>query len=1045
MEQEHRESVSLSPKALSIWGKSDRGEDKYWLPLYVHMYDSMSVADLLWENWVPQGTRNIIIRGIGGYEQLARIAYRFLAGVHDIGKATPVFQAQTWGFGAPDAQGLVWKPLDAGLKIKSSLRKHLAGTFRVTHPLAGQVILDRYLNAEFSWPRKTLNSYSCIVGGHHGNPPSCGDLIRVRDEYPASLGWDCLSDDSWMNTQKELIDFLAKCSGFTGDIAHRLMKYYIPPMAESILTGLVIMADWIASNTDYFPLLPLFPETDDQRIDVAGCINMRSLEERAQKGWNELHLTSYWQPSQGSIPSSVDDLYTERFSFPQHSLRPVQLQAAQLALNNPDPGLMVIEAPMGEGKTEAALAAAEILARSSGRGGVCIALPTMATTDAMFGRVHRWLKALPQDAVTGEKSVYLAHGKAQLNDEFQGIMLGKEWGSASEVGMDLDDSEHSLHNGISEETTVVNEWMKGRKKGVLANFLVCTVDQVLMGALDMKHLALRQLALANKVVIIDECHAYDVYMQQYLLRVLEWLGAMGAPVILLSATLPEGLRQQMVDAYVQGKQTMVGTPKIYSEAPIRREYKRRPYKTAEDSAQESCVNKEADAPVPAAVHEAYPLITYTTGTDTASTPVKPSGRSSHVHVSLIADDDDSLVTLLKDALVGGGCAGVICDTVARAQHAYEVLGAAFGSDVVKLNHARFIDLDRMQNETGLRSLLGPEATRANGKRPELSIVIGTQVLEQSLDIDFDILVSDIAPVDLVMQRLGRLHRHHRGEGESDRPCKVRLPACYLRGIESWDGGVPKIAGDIEKVYFSATLLESLSVMGLTDDQSSAHVHLPQDIASLVRQAYDTSIQTKIPRRWFEEYQKVTKERENGITDKEKRADTYLLRSVKDMCDNNNSLVDWFEGCISDTSRDEDKGQRAVRDTQESVEVLLLVRDNETIDLLPWVQEEYAKYIGDEKLSTACEPEEGLSKVMAQCVVRLPMSMTPSYDVDALISDLEEECGEAVSMWQNSAWLKGTLVLFLSPADDNKTFNIDIHGFAVSYSRNAGLSVVRKEI
>lgn len=1052
MMRSRQEDVILSAQALSVWGKSDWGKNESWLPLFVHMYDSLSVADFLWEHWIPQGTRDIVSRGVGGDESLARILYQFLAGVHDVGKATPIFQAQPYGFNSADSEGLVWKPRNAGLPIKPVLEKRQIGVFRVTHPLAGEVILNNYFCETFGWSKDVANTYSCIVGGHHGIPPMGSGLRKVSEENPDALGWDGKCGASWRNVQTELVEFVSGFVGLDKTRVGALQNCNFPPMAQSILTGLVIMADWIASNTDYFPLLPLIPENDGQKIEINGHLNMSLLHVRVKQGWDNLSLTPSWNFSADSTPSSIDDLYGKRFSFARGSVRPVQKHAAELAWENPDPGLMVIEAPMGEGKTEAALAAAEILARKTGRGGVCVALPTMATTDAMFGRVHNWLSVLPQTGRENDKSVYLAHGKAQLNEEFQGIARWGVGAPTSNVGIDLSDSDAKKVHNDDNESVVVNEWMRGRKKGVLANFLVCTVDQVLMGALDMKHLALRQLSFANKVVIIDECHAYDVYMQQYLLRILEWLGSMGSPVILLSATLPEQLRQEMVDAYITGKKVMQGIIRPDSNSGSPRSRKPKHFKKPGGDSSASCLGDNADSiqtvrslPVGSEDYGAYPLITYTSGIETSSLPVEPSGRSADVKISLMEDDDDTLIRLLRDSLSEGGCAGVICDTVSRAQHVCEVLQQVFDSDSIILSHARFIDVDRMSNETRLRSILGPKATLANGERPELSIVVGTQVLEQSLDIDFDVLVTDIAPVDLLMQRLGRLHRHRRGEGESDRPQKLRQPVCYVRGIDSWKDGCPEFSKGVGTVYFPATLLETLTVLGLSENGDSKLVHLPDDIAKSVRLAYHSSIKNYVPPQWSETYDTEVKSRENECEVKKKRAENYLLKSVGDMCRSclHSSLVSWFEMYIKDSSRDEDQGQRAVRDTQESVEVMLLVRDGDSIRLLPWVEQEYVGSGCSEEIPTDQQPEDSMAKIMAQCVVRLPLSMTPPCKIDSLIGNIEDECGEETSMWQESPWIKGSLVLFLTPDEDFQTFSIDIHGHTVSYSRGSGLSAVKQ--
>lgn len=203
----------------------------------------------------------------------------------------------------------------------------------------------------------------------------------------------------------------------------------------------------------------------------------------------------------------------------------------------PGPGVMVVEAPMGIGKTEAALAAAEVLAYRFHCGGLIVALPTMATTDAMFGRVLAWVRSLPSPH---QLSMYLAHSKAALNDE-AGTLPRHCAGHLYD------------EQGKASAAAVAMGWLSGRKKGVLSTFVVATIDQVLFGALRSRHLALRHLALAGKVVIVDEVHAADAYMRAYLCRALQWLGAYGTPVVLLSATLPPDQREELLNAYESGR------------------------------------------------------------------------------------------------------------------------------------------------------------------------------------------------------------------------------------------------------------------------------------------------------------------------------------------------------------------------------------------------------------------------------------------------------------------------------------------------------------
>ena len=530
----------LSRAARSLWGKSDYGMGEEWLPLYVHMHDSACVAGALWDAWVPRSTHAMIERALGPNAASARSLVVFLAAAHDIGKATPAFQASPCSqFCAGDFSGLLARVERAGLPVSPGVRVLKAPR----HPVAGQVILERALAAEGATAR-SARCLSSIIGCHHGMPSDDARLIDASENKPTDLGFDSAT---WLDVQRELLLFAARLAGISLSELARIAQGFLPAYAASVITGIVIMTDWIASNQDLFPLVSAHSCEGASRFADDGGVSFDRLGRRFETAWAELGILPCWQ-ERPLASDALGQLFARRFRLPTGARpRPVQTAALEVAVQMSEPGLLVIEAPMGEGKTEAALATAEELAARAGCGGVCVALPTMATTDAMFGRVHEWLRHLPQPEGRQAGSMYLAHGKARLNEEFQGIVRAA--GTYGGIGSDLPEGEGTRAN--VRMTAVVSDWMFGRKRGVLANFVVCTVDQVLMGALQMKHLPLRQLALANKVVIIDECHAYDAYMRQYLCDVLEWMGSWHTPVILLSATLPEAQRSELVRAYLR--------------------------------------------------------------------------------------------------------------------------------------------------------------------------------------------------------------------------------------------------------------------------------------------------------------------------------------------------------------------------------------------------------------------------------------------------------------------------------------------------------------
>ncbi|MDR0424715.1 MAG: CRISPR-associated helicase Cas3', partial [Clostridiales Family XIII bacterium] len=748
----------LPAQAKRMWAKTPGGgfgrstparESDTMLPLYVHMGDSAEVATKLWETWVPDGVKALIHPD----QALAHRLFRFLAAVHDIGKATPAFQLKSEFL----AEGI-------GLTMP-----FISKPSEIPHGLAGHWILcEQGFN----------KSVAVVVGGHHGIPPTASELERVS-AYTKHTG---AGMSEWREVQDALLQYACRLAGMA---EHDLKQAKFELHVQALLTGLVIMTDWLASDESrfsYLPYPPVYTQAPSSR--------------RAADAWESLGLPPYW--SAAGLPDDIGSLFQARFGI--ETPRPLQLEAIRALSETEAPGIIVIEAPMGIGKTETALVAAEILAERTGRGGAFVGLPTMATSDAMFGRVKRWVDALASDADT-DYSMFLAHGKSTLNDEYQGLIAELRVGDSGE------------------ESAVANEWLQGRKKGVLADFVVGTVDQLLFMALKTRHVVLRHLALANKVVIIDECHAYDAYMNCYLERALEWLGKYRTPVILLSATLPETTRRKLIDAY------MGPSPRPGQGAPPCSE------NPAASGAHPPLAHKWAQPASPAAKplwasNRAYPLITYSDGGEIRQAAVPQSGRVTEVSFEHLPDS--ALPDKLHSLLSGGGCAGIICNTVDRAQQTVQILKDHFagtGTDI-ELIHARFVGADRMQKEKKLRGRLGPQSRTEDGSRPQRFIVVGTQVLEQSLDIDFDLLVSDIAPMDLLLQRVGRLHRHDR-----TRPEKLSKAMCFVTGIEDAAGW--QFASAIEMVYSRYMLLNTLLLLPTAPDC----VTLPDDISPLVQKAY----------------------------------------------------------------------------------------------------------------------------------------------------------------------------------------------------------------
>lgn len=1028
--------IELSRQARSLWAKSDAGFGEEWLPLFVHMCDCSGVIDRLWRDWMPIGVKKMLERESGVSEQGLNVLVRFLGAVHDIGKATPIFQGSTRFRAQSEYGDLSWKAERAGLDIHMGLCRER----RPKHAVAGEVILAAHLTENCGWSATRANALSSMVGAHHGKPPILRDVVEAVHK-PTALGWDDAHAASWRAVQTELMQFAESISGLDllGNDECGRMRF--PVHVESALVGLMIMADWIASNQSVFPLVPVLepmgPTDDGSGLELW-------LERRVADAWGTVGILPCWD----APPSGWEIPFAERFGLPEASApRPVQEAVMRVARTADDLGIIVVEAPMGEGKTEAALAASEILAGRYGRGGVCVALPTMATTDSAFSRVHRWIENLPRGEGLPE-SVYLAHGKAGLNEEYQGLLRSSR--SDRYGAIDQDDEAVGPKGSGARATAAaeVSDWMRGRKKGMLANFVVCTVDQVLMGALTMKHLSLRHLALMDKVVIIDECHAYDMYMQQYLNRILEWLGAWRTPVVLLSATLPASLRKEFIASYIKGRSVSGPNASVgVSGGPggtgsVRSSFRRMHGARLGTEAKSSPADASKDA------CRGYPLITYSTGETMMFEAVRPSSRTSSIELSLLADDEDSLASFANEMLADGGCMGVVCDTVRRAQHAFAVLSQIFGPDEVVLTHSRFTDIDRMANEEMLRRRLGPHARRSCGTRPERLIVVGTQVIEQSLDIDFDVMVTDVAPIDLLLQRIGRLHRHARGEGELERPAGLRKARCYIRGIEDLSSGSVGFVRGVEAVYERASLLESLSVCGISAWDDTVTLELPGDIARLVQGAYCQKVAEHVPACWKDRYSDAVARRDAHQEAKRRRAQACLLKSVSDLVKNGKGLIGLFDDTVDAKGsalrgRDEDRGPRAVRDTQETVEVLLACERADGIHLLPWIGDEPHGVEKGSRIPVEYAPEDSLARVLSQSSVRLPLEMCPGGDLDHLLCALEDMSEPYVGAWQESGWLAGELLVVMREAAP-AAFTAELLGWHLTYTEQAGLSAVRGE-
>lgn len=268
---------------------------------------------------------------------------------------------------------------------------------------------------------------------------------------------------------------------------------------------------------------------------------------------------------------------------------------------------------------------------------------------------------------------------------------------------------------ISKESHTATDaaFLKPSRRALLSPSAVGTVDQIMMSALKVRFSCMRMLGLSNKTVIIDEIHAYDTYMSSVIRDMLEWFRAYEIPVILLSATLPTEKKKEYL--------------------------------------------KTADAVLPELLSDDYPLITTVDHNGNVAQTKVSAYRTKNYKYELVTylNKPEHIASLAVMYAKQGGCIAVFANTVKDAQAIYRKV-CDLGIEPI-LFHARYKGKDRNKIEKKVVSLFGKDAV-TNGTRPKSAIVICTQVAEQSLDVDFDLVISQLCPIDLLIQRIGREHR-----------------------------------------------------------------------------------------------------------------------------------------------------------------------------------------------------------------------------------------------------------------------------------------------
>lgn len=923
------ESNTLGNGAQALWAKAAKGKRASatsWHSLPCHMTDSGEVGSWLWGQFLSPGIRERVEAAVpGDAPERGRRLLRWLAALHDFGKATPSFQVQHLTLAAAVRA--------AGLPIASN-----ANSNALSHSgYSGHLLLDLLTHA--GWDDAAASWVALTAASHHGVSPGANWTERQVPDGHKGVG-------PWEVARGQLLALVCSQAGAASPAELAMAAPGLP--LQMVLAGAVALADWIASNEDVYPyageLRDAYPQESSRRASMIPAI---------------LGLGDRWRPDRAVLGMSAGELLTRRFPEKIKHPRPVQLAACELACEGRG-GLLLIEAPMGEGKTEGAFGAAEIAGAATGADGVFDALPSKATANQMLTRARGWVS--PQ---SGLQVIAVAHGSAQQNEEYRELL-------ASGVGID--------EKG---EGVTASQWLSGRKKALLAPVVVGTIDQLLLAGVSSKHVSLRHLGLAGKVVIIDEVHACDAYMSVILRRVLEWLGAARIPVIMLSATLAADQRRQLLAAYA-GAETR--------EDPLSAGYPRLSWVPAPDQ------------------------ITRRRGRADRAAPVEVRGRvvstqrSASASVHLVEDHGGRTVSRKASELVAdGGCALVVQNTVGRAQETYRELLASrsFARDELMLFHARFTAADRRLRETELVGLFGSDK-----KRPSRHVVCATQTAEQSIDCDWDVLLSDLAPIDLLFQRLGRIHRHRKPEGS------LRELQMYVTGRKTVSGQPPEVPWGSKRVYSEHLLWRTEAVL-----TGRSELKIPEDIPRLVDMVY--SGDPLGPPEWQPILKKARAEDDKMRSRMEEEARKILIPSLA-TADLDLSRIHSSAnvGEADDESRPEVQAHTRFGPPTMEVVLLGITEDGSAVTL---------SHDGHNDIPLGRKPDPDETKQVLDQLIRLPAQLTK-----AIVEEEEEkEKTKPVPAWRGSP-LVGRLPVLRLPYGGQRR----IGGFLCSYSPELGLEVAR---
>jgi CRISPR-associated endonuclease/helicase Cas3 len=677
-----------TPAYLNFRGKSqpEEGSLHQWHPVAYHCLDVAACVDALLDARPQTLARAARLLRLSLED--ARSLLRALALLHDTGKFSESFFGQT---------PALWP---------STFGEYRENIERKPHTEAGYVLWRDELKHEFGSKiaRDVRHTAPLFVAafGHHGRP-----LVAAQR---STVGSYFKSPQSRQAAHSFVGEALALACDSPIDVPADYEKSAI--RASWWIAGMISICDWIGSSQRWFPYqAPV--------RDIASYWDYARAQ--AHVAIREAGLSS-----PASAPLKGFAALTGRPDAPT----PAQQWALGVDLSAGG-GLYVLEDVTGAGKTEAAQILVHRLMNAGHANGAYWGMPTQATANAMYERQGRMIASLFADSSERLPSLVLTHGQAKLHDRFRGTVL-QHCANPALASLDADDER-------TPSTFACAAFLADdRRAGLLADVGAGTIDQALLGILPSKFNTVRLFGLAEKVLVLDEVHAYDAYMREEIIALLRFHSALGGSAVLLSATLPQSFRQSLTRAWQAGcvdyKPSRLGTAR--------------------------------PAPVDGSIVP-YPLATVVNGSTAVSeTGLRAAERSKRTVKIRFLHDTGDVLDRIYEAYRRGEAVAWIRNTVDSCRDAARLLRER-GIDDVLVFHSRFAQCDRQAREAEVMAAFGPESRGARAR-----VLVATQVIEQSLDLDFDTLVTDLAPIDLIIQRAGRLWRHPRDDRPEGSVCEL---------------------------------------------------------------------------------------------------------------------------------------------------------------------------------------------------------------------------------------------------------------------------------